>query len=539
MRLACALTLQLRTIEALTTSLPTIVVDLELRAKTAVGITVNLLTPSNNLLRKTFMQKFDGYPKKFKAFVNRFEASPDGVSASDRFILRYKDGSELSICKAELIDKLTTDTENERLSGDSRWVLRSKIVSWRWVAFSFFMQDVHDNLAILSKSFQSNKLVINGIAKNVNKTLKELKKLKDTPGPKEATFWKEVKKDEGADMLNGKCQLEDGTEGRILFKEDRKQVLLALENHLVQRYSAILDDPVLDALNTFNHRVWPQASLLDGIYDDNIETLYTAFKRFFEPHETLEKVIEQWNEMALEIIDHVGLMSLKHHDLWARMLVHQHDEYSLALRLVAISLILPADTSECERIFSLMNDIKTAERSRMATNNLKNLMLWHRMARKLAEDGSLSAQHLSCYDVPVMEIVERFRAMGASGVRGRSAHRAWPIPTYAYQTGLTKEAKGALGQAQAHTLAVGSSVVAAAEEGSSSALGSSATGVGSSVAMGGGRGGSGDEIQDEDGGRGGGDYHARWGEPGPSSGLGEHAGQHLPRRSVVGGAPVQ
>jgi len=35
-----------------------------------------------------------------------------------------------------------------------------------------------------------------------------------------------------------------------------------------------------------------------------------------------------------------------------------------------------------ERIFSLMNDIKTAERSLMGTHTLRNLMLWHRMARK-------------------------------------------------------------------------------------------------------------------------------------------------------------
>ena len=64
----------------------------------------------------------------------------------------------------ELIDKLTSDADNVRLMSDSRWQLRSKLVTWRFVAFSFFMQDVHDNLTILSKSFQSNKLVVNDIS---------------------------------------------------------------------------------------------------------------------------------------------------------------------------------------------------------------------------------------------------------------------------------------------------------------------------------------------------------------------------------------
>ena len=94
----------------------------------------------------------------------------------------------------------------------------------------------------------------------------------------------------------------------------------------------------------------------------------------------------------------------------------------------------------------------------MRNKNLKNLMLWHRMARKLEEDGSLSKEHMACYDVPVMEIVGQFRAMGAaSGVRGRNPHRAFAIPTYAYQAGFTKEAKATMEQAKAQTMAVGSS----------------------------------------------------------------------------------
>ena len=70
-------------------------------------------------------------------------------------------------------------------------------------------------------------------------------------------------------------------------------------------------------------------------------------------------VVEQWNEMQLLIASTHGMRTRKYHDLWSHMLIHFHEQYPLPLRLVAIALILPADTSECERIFSLMNDIKT------------------------------------------------------------------------------------------------------------------------------------------------------------------------------------
>ena len=46
-----------------------------------------------------------------------------------------------------------------------------------------------------------------------------------------------------------------------------------------------------------------------------------------------------------------------------------------------------------------MNDIKTAERSSMGSATLKNLMLWHRGARKLEADGTLSSTLLSCREV--------------------------------------------------------------------------------------------------------------------------------------------
>ena len=68
------------------------------------------------------------------------------------------------------------------------------------------------------------------------------------------------------------------------------------------------------------------------------------------------------------------------------MLVQFGDTYGHVLRLAAILLLIPLDTSECERIFSLMNNVKTADRSRLSQANLRNLMLsWQEVyASKLA-----------------------------------------------------------------------------------------------------------------------------------------------------------
>ena len=119
-------------------------------------------------------------------------------------------------------------------------------------------------------------------------------------------------------------------------------------------------------------------------------------------------------------------MSRQFHDLWPHMLVHFSDEFNLIMRLVAILLLLPTDTSECERVFSLMNDLKTAERSTLKQATLKNLMLWHSLGKGL-----------SCQQLPVMAILKEFREI--SGKRGRDAHRGTQPPTYAYRVKVEVE----------------------------------------------------------------------------------------------------
>ena len=109
------------------------------------------------------------------------------------------------------------------------------------------MLDVHAQLAILSKGYQANGLIVFDISKHLNRTLRELEKLKSKPGTSEQAFWDEVAKNQNADAL-GTCQLFDGEEGRKLFKEDREAILDGLAEHLTTRFKAVLDNPILNAM---------------------------------------------------------------------------------------------------------------------------------------------------------------------------------------------------------------------------------------------------------------------------------------------------
>ena len=420
---------QARTIKGLTTSLPSIVVDLEYRVKTQLGMHFTQLTPSNSFLRKTFTQKFTapstGRLSRWKATVVGFTPSPDGVAASDSFDLGYSDRTTLPMRKAELVAALT-NLGDERLLADTRWLLREKLTDYGFNGFSAFMLDVHDQLSILSRSYQSNSLCVFDISRHLNKTLKAFKTLKSEPGPTEVSFLREVQQNDNADTLRT-CQLYDGESGRNELKKNRILILDALISHLTARFGKVLDDPVLQAFAIFDKRQWPSdKEILKGYHKDEIELLYSKYQIFYTAEETLAHVQEQWEELKEEIRKSPGLMSRKFHDLWPHMLVNFSDEYPLVLRLVAISLLVPTDTSECERVFSLLNDLKTPERSTLCQENLRNLMLWHSFAKDL-----------KCQDVPVLAILKEFHEL--SGKRGRNAHRGTTPPQYSYRVKVEVE----------------------------------------------------------------------------------------------------
>ena len=333
---------QARTLVALMADLPSVVVDLEEKAKASVGCQFTLLTPSNSFLGKSFKQRFEpeggGRISYWKATVapTGLLPSADGISANDRFTLVYSNKTTLTCSKAELVAHLT-DEDASGLVDEYEWQLRSRLVALRFAAFTAFMLDVHNQLGILSKSYQSNSLVIFDISKNLNRTLRVLQKLKilSSCGAEETKFWAAVGLDD-ADCLRT-CQLEDGVAGRAALKTDRVEVVDSLNSHLIDRFQKVLDDPILEAFSIFDVRKWPtNKDILKSSYKDGIELLYSTYKIFYTEEETLEMVLDQWEDLKAEI-NVPTMRTLSFHELWACVLVQFTDEYRLVLRLVVIS----------------------------------------------------------------------------------------------------------------------------------------------------------------------------------------------------------
>ncbi len=86
--------------------------------------------------------------------------------------------------------------------------------------FTAFMLDVHNQLGILSKGYQSNTLVIFDISKNLNRTLRALEKLKkeEMADPRKVRV---------RELAPGTC--EGGHLGRLLCRRRMRNEVLAKE----------------------------------------------------------------------------------------------------------------------------------------------------------------------------------------------------------------------------------------------------------------------------------------------------------------------
>jgi hypothetical protein len=91
---------------------------------------------------------------------------------------------------------------------------------------------------------------------------------------------------------------------------------------------------------------------------------------------TGKQVVDEWTAIKRMVVQKQQLMMTPFKRLWARMLSMFTAQYPLILRLVAIAMTFTTDTSGCERLISLMNDLQREFQSRMEHDCLRPQMWW-------------------------------------------------------------------------------------------------------------------------------------------------------------------
>ena len=89
-----------------------------------------------------------------------------------------------------------------------------------------------------------------------------------------------------------------------------------------------------------------------------ISLIIENYKKFFVDV-TGKQVVDEWTAIKRMVVQKPSLMGMSFKRLWARMLSLFTAQFPLILRLVAIAMTFTTDTSGCERMISLMNDLQT------------------------------------------------------------------------------------------------------------------------------------------------------------------------------------
>ena len=87
--------------------------------------------------------------------------------------------------------------------------------------------------------------------------------------------------------------------------------------------------------------------------------------------------LEQWGRLQSKITKYLVLKRLKFQEPWPRMTLYFLGTFEVILRLHTINLLLVMDSSQVERDFSHLNDLKDEFQSRMSHDlRLTAACLW-------------------------------------------------------------------------------------------------------------------------------------------------------------------
>jgi hypothetical protein len=268
------------------------------------------------------------------------------------------------------------------------WELKLKLQSRRFVLFLAFLIDMHALLERVSLVFQRDDLSIGDVGAEVNSAIDQIAKLGTTCGTLESQVHNFGSSGQGYWASNSfAISRADEDSALDAHNKDRQYLCKHLAGALYERFSSLLSDPVVQAVSALNHKWWPDVDLakakkakpdysqLDVHGVHQISVIIENYQKFFVDV-TGKQVVDEWISIKRVIAQRPTLTAMPFKRLWARMLSMFTAQFPLILRVVAIAMTFTTDTSGCERLISLMNDLQTEYQTRMEHDCLRSQMWW-------------------------------------------------------------------------------------------------------------------------------------------------------------------
>lgn len=383
--------------------LPLILADLDMRANDLFGTRALSMPTSNEMFinilftpaEKTFQYRVTGITTDgFKAKPALTKHGVEEVTVSKMDLVRSLSGGA-SILRWKECAKCTRLTLSERCGkcrGFSLMELKMQVQSERFVLMLAFMIDLHEVLKGVSECFQADKTTIADVGQRVEFAIENITNCAQTCGQLESSVRRFGKTGKGP-WARGSLTIDPCIETDLeSHNADRRQICKDLAGSINIRYFTALDDDTVKQFSVLDPRKWPKKDAAELLVHGNVQIsqLIHTYKAFFEnPDGTSvpgELVLSQWKQMKKLIASDSSLSRMKFNELWPLMLDGYAQQFKFILRLVGIALTFSVDTSGCERLISLMNDLKTKFQEKMSHETLRDLVWWYKCQHHLKPD---------------------------------------------------------------------------------------------------------------------------------------------------------
>ena len=179
---------------------------------------------------------------------------------------------------------------------------------------------------------------------------------------------------------NGSLKIDPCSEADLeSYNADRRQICEDLAGSIRIRYFTALEDDTVKQFSVLDPRRWPKKDADALLSHGNVQMsqLNHTYRAFFQnPNGTSvpgELAQTQWKQMKKLIVSDASLSSMKFNELWPMML-----DVAQQFNFILIALTFSVDTSGCERLISLMNNLKTKFQEKMVHETLSDLVWWYK-----------------------------------------------------------------------------------------------------------------------------------------------------------------
>jgi len=252
------------------------------------------------------------------------------------------------------------------------------LLNYENLKFLYVVHDILEPLRAITLVAQSQSVTIPTMFAVLAEQIGILNSLKTNVGAKENEFMELLEYDENgfvSSFYGHKLTFKDNSDDRV-NRAKRKYIKTVVED-LNERFAA-LDENLLSFRCIYSCLVPYEnfendVQILANLYDMNSIDLERELTTFRLLVNGAGKKFSNFNSMAKYILTSFG-----------------SNEFTLLTKLVAILVVMPFATADCERSFSAMNRIKNPERSRLL-DVLKPLMSCYTATEKEKDDLDFSA----------------------------------------------------------------------------------------------------------------------------------------------------